>query len=302
MKNKKTLGNIMLILAAMIWGTAFAWQRVGMESIEPITFIAARMALSAVLVGLIAVIFDKKEKRSSTRTASEQKEINRQSVIGGICCGLFLTFASMFQQFGVVYTTAGKAGFITAMYMLIVPVISFVLFKKKNSLRVWLAVLIGIAGMYLLCVTESFSLTRGDALVLVCAFLFSGHILCCDYFVGKGNPIKISAIQFVTATVISTVFAFIFETPTVDKIISAAVPVLYCGIMSGGVGYTLQIIAQGFTDPTIASLLMSLESVFAVIGGVIILGEKMTLQETLGCVVMFAAIILVQLPTKKASS
>lgn len=299
MKNKKTLGNILLILAAMIWGMAFAWQRVGMESIEPITFIAARMALSAVLVGLIAVIFDKKERHSNRHSAQEQKEINRNSIMGGIFCGLFLTFSSIFQQFGLVYTTAGKAGFITAMYMLFVPIISFVLFKKRNPLRVWLAVIIGIVGMYLLCVTESFALTKGDALVLVCAFLFSGHILCCDYFVKKGNPIKISAVQFVTATVISTIFAFIFETPTVDKIISAAVPILYCGIMSGGVGYTLQIIAQGFTNPTIASLLMSLESVFAVVGGALILNEKMTLQETLGCVIMFAAIILVQLPAKK---
>lgn len=299
MKNKKTLGNILLILAAMIWGMAFAWQRVGMESIEPITFIAARMALSAVLVGLIAVIFDKKERHSNRHSVQEQKEINRNSIMGGIFCGLFLTFSSIFQQFGLVYTTAGKAGFITAMYMLFVPIISFVLFKKRNPLRVWLAVIIGIVGMYLLCVTESFALTKGDALVLVCAFLFSGHILCCDYFVKKGNPIKISAVQFVTATVISTIFAFIFETPTIDKIISAAVPILYCGIMSGGVGYTLQIIAQGFTNPTIASLLMSLESVFAVVGGALILNEKMTLQETLGCVIMFAAIILVQLPAKK---
>lgn len=302
MKNKKTLGNILLILAAMIWGMAFAWQRVGMESIEPITFIAARMALSALLVGLVAIIFGKKEKRTAARSAAEQKEYTKQSILGGICCGLFLTFSSIFQQFGLVYTSAGKAGFVTAMYMLFVPIISFIIFKKKNALSVWLAVALGLAGMYLLCVTESFSLTKGDALVLVCAVLFSGHILCCDYFVSKGNPVTISAIQFVVATVICTVFAFILEEPTLDKIVSAAVPILYCGIMSGGVGYTLQIIAQGFTDPTVASLLMSLESVFAVVGGAVILGETMSLREVLGCVIMFAAIILVQLPTKKASS
>ena len=302
MKNKKTLGNILLILAAMIWGMAFAWQRVGMESIEPITFIAARMALSALLVGLVAIIFGKKEKRAAARSAAEQKEYTKQSILGGICCGFFLTFSSIFQQFGLVYTSAGKAGFVTAMYMLFVPVISFIIFKKRNSLSVWLAVALGLAGMYLLCVTESFSLTKGDALVLVCAVLFSGHILCCDYFVSRGNPVTISAIQFVVATVICTVFAFVLEEPTLDKIVSAAVPILYCGIMSGGVGYTLQIIAQGFTDPTVASLLMSLESVFAVVGGAVILGETMSLREVLGCVIMFAAIILVQLPAKKASS
>lgn len=132
MKNNKTLGNLLLIITAMIWGTAFAWQRVGMESIEPITFTAARMALAAVFVGIIAIIFDKKDKRNITRTQAEQKEYNKYSIIGGICCGLFLTFASLFQQIGVVYTTAGKAGFITAMYMLIVPIISFVLFKKNT--------------------------------------------------------------------------------------------------------------------------------------------------------------------------
>ncbi len=299
MKNNKTLGNLLLIITAMIWGTAFAWQRVGMESIEPITFTAARMALAAVFVGIIAIIFDKKDKRNITRTQAEQKEYNKYSIIGGICCGLFLTFASLFQQIGVVYTTAGKAGFITAMYMLIVPIISFVLFKKKYPLFVWFAVLIGVLGMYLLCVSETFTLTKGDALILVCAFLFSGHILCCDYFVQKGSSIKISAMQFLTTAVISAILAFIFETPSVDKVISATVPILYCGIISGGIGYTLQIVAQKFTDPTVASLLMSLESVFAVIGGAFILNEKMILRESIGCIIMFAAIILVQLPHKK---
>ena len=223
----------------------------------------------------------------------------KNTVVGGVCCGVFLTAGSLFQQVGVVYTSAGKAGFITAMYMLIVPVINFVFFKRKNSLRVWLAVLIGVVGMYILCVREGFSLTMGDTLVFICAFMFSGHILCCDYFVSKGDAIMISAIQFAVSSVISTVIAFIFEDPTWAKISSAAIPILYCGLISGGVGYTLQIVAQKFTDPTIASLLMSLESVFAVIAGALLLHERMNLQELVGCVVMFAAIILVQLPEKK---
>lgn len=294
--NKRMLGNALLMLTAMIWGTAFVFQRVGMESIEPITFNAARMALAAVAVGLVSASPAASEKgRLASYSLQELSSYRRNTVIGGICCGTFLAAASIFQQMGVVYTTAGKAGFITAMYMLLVPVINFVFFGRRNSWIVWLAVLLGVIGMYLLCMTGSFSLNRGDTLVCICAVLFSGHILCCDHFVKLGNPIRISAIQFATCTVISSAAALILEQPTRDKIVSAAIPILYCGIVSSGIGYTLQIIAQKFTDPTIASLLMSLESVFAVIAGAILLGERMSLREFLGCVIMFAAIVLVQL-------
>lgn len=295
-ENRKMLGNALLILTAMIWGTAFVFQRVGMESIEPITFNASRMALAAVAVGAVSALPSQARKRKlDAMSAAEREAYRRNTIIGGICCGSFLAAASIFQQMGIVYTTAGKAGFITAMYMLLVPVIGFVLLGKRNSWIVWLAVLMGVAGMYLLCMDGSFRLTRGDTLICICAVLFSGHILCCDHFVKLGNPIRISAIQFATCTVISSVAALILEAPTVDKIVSAAIPILYCGIISGGLGYTLQIIAQKFTDPAIASLLMSLESVFAVIAGALILGERMSTRELWGCVIMFAAIILVQI-------
>ena len=294
--NKRMLGNALLILTAMIWGTAFVFQRVGMESIEPITFNAARMALAAVAVGAVSAMPIASEKeRLASYSAQQCARYQRDTIVGGICCGAFLAAASIFQQMGVVYTTAGKAGFITAMYMLLVPVINFVFFKKRNSWIVWLAVLLGVAGMYLLCMTEGFSLGRGDTLVCICAVLFSGHILCCDHFVKLGNPIRISAIQFASCTVISAAAALILEQPSRDKIVSAAIPILYCGIVSGGIGYTLQIIAQKFTDPTVASLLMSLESVFAVIAGALLLGERMTSRELLGCAIMFAAIVLVQI-------
>lgn len=322
MKDRKMLGNALLILTAMIWGTAFVFQRTGMESIEPITFNAARMALAAVAVGAVSVVTAPAEKKRfageriigpgerisgsngkvtgpgerNTGTGEEQRRAyHRNTLIGGIACGAFLAAASIFQQMGIVYTTAGKAGFITAMYMLLVPVIGTVFFHKRNSWIVWLAVLIGVAGMYLLCMTEGFRLTRGDTLVCTCALLFSGHILCCDHFVQLGDPIRISAIQFASCTVISAIAAVILEQPTWGKIVSAAIPILYCGLISGGLGYTLQIIAQKFTDPTIASLLMSLESVFAVIAGALLLGERMSSRELLGCVVMFAAIALVQI-------
>ena len=303
MRDRKILGNALLILTAMIWGTAFVFQRTGMESIEPITFNAARMALAAVAVGAVSVAATAAEKKRLagagpvvTGPGEEQRRAyNRNTVIGGILCGTFLAAASIFQQMGIVYTTAGKAGFITAMYMLLVPVIGTVFLHKRNSWIVWLAVLIGVAGMYLLCMTEGFRLTRGDTLVCICALLFSGHILCCDHFVQLGDPIRISAIQFAACTVLSAIAAVILEQPTWDKIVSAAIPILYCGLISGGLGYTLQIIAQKFTDPTIASLLMSLESVFAVIAGALLLGERMSVRELMGCVVMFAAIVLVQI-------
>ena len=307
------LGNLLLLLTAMIWGTAFVFQRVGMDSIEPITFNAARMALAAVMVGALA--FGLRQRHSKgvprqsdagasapgtevnvTRQAEESDLPWSHTWKGGICCGLFLTAGSVFQQMGVVYTTAGKAGFITAMYMLLVPILNFLLFKKKNSWLVWLAVFLGVGGMYLLCVKEDFTLTRGDILVCICALMFSGHILCCDYFVKLASAVELAAIQFATAAVVSAVIAAFTENPDRAGIVAAAVPILYCGVVSGGIGYTLQIVAQKFTDPTIASLLMSLESVFAVIAGSVLLGEQMSSRELLGCAVMFAATVLVQIP------
>ena len=297
MKNRKLIGNIMLILAALIWGVAFVSQRAGMELIEPLTFNATRLMLAAVAVGAVALISRAKNRRLLLSLSPAERKTRRlHTLLGGVLCGVFLTGATTLQQMGLVYTSAGKAGFITALYMLLVPIAGFLLFKKKNSPVVWGAVLIGLVGMYLLCVNEGFSLSYGDFLVLLCAFMFCGHILCCDYFVRQGDPIGMSAIQFVTAALITSVIALIAETPSWEKIVSAAVPILYCGLLSGGVGYTLQIVAQKMTDPTIASLIMSLESVFAVLAGALILQERMSTRELIGCVVLFIAIVLVQIP------
>jgi len=303
MKNRKMLGNGLLLLTAMIWGTAFAFQRAGMDKIEPITFNAARMALAAVAVGIVA-LFTRKWGAGSfvgTRTAEERKRFRKDTVVGGICCGIFLSLGSIFQQMGLVYTTAGKAGFITAMYILLVPVFGFIIFRRKNTWLVRAAVLLGIVGMYLLCISGDFRLSRGDALVSACALFYTGHILSCDHFGKRGDPIVISTIQFVTATVISAVMAFITEEPSVEKMASALVPILYCGIVSGGIGFTLQIVAQRITEPTTASLLMSMEAVFAVIAGVVLLHERMSGREISGCIIMFAAIVLVQIPVKGKS-
>ncbi len=298
---QRSLGNLLLLLTAIIWGMAFAFQRAGMDYIGPLTFTAVRMACAAVVVGAVAIAATLRKRRTQPLPPETVKAIRRREVTGGICCGCFLTAANTVQQTGLLYTTAGKAGFITALYILLVPLVSFLFFRKKIHRRIWLAVALGILGLYLLCVNESLRLTRGDALMCLSALLFCGHILCCDHFAPRGNPVRISAIQFLTVTVLSGVLALFLEKPTWAGILTAAVPILYCGVVSAGIGYTLQMTAQKVTDPSIASLLMSLESVFAVLGGALILHERMTGRELLGCAVMFAAILLAQVPLPELS-
>ena len=207
MKNKKMLGNLLLLITAIIWGTAFVAQRVGMESIEPVTFTSSRMWLAALTAATASLFLGRRKPESA------EPGTRRETLIGGICCGLFLAAASLFQQAGIVTTTAGKAGFITALYILLVPVLNFVLFRRKAGGAVWLAIAVGVFGMYLLCMTEGFRLTRGDTLVSCCALVFSGHILCCDHFSRRGDPVRISAIQFVVVALVSGVIALIVENP-----------------------------------------------------------------------------------------
>ena len=292
MKQNKLLGNILLFVAAVIWGTAFVFQRSGMEDIGPIAFNAARTTLSAIVVAPIAFWRIKKTQLP----VGERTAFLRNTVLGGICCGICLTLASTMQQAGMVYASAGKGGFISAMYMLPIPFLNLLLFRKRVQWSVWVAVGMAVFGMYLLCLTEGFTLERGDSLLCISALLFSFHILCCDYFAPKGEPVAIASIQFATVAVISWPISFLVEHPSVSGLLAAGVPILYCGLMSGGVGYTFQLIAQRHTDPTPASLLMSLESVFAVLAGALLLHEKMSSRELLGCAVIFASVILVQLP------
>ena len=292
MKNSKLLGNILLLITTAIWGTAFAFQRMGMDSIEPATFSAVRMLLAAVAVTPLVFLGKGKD-------ISDKRAYRKNTIVGGILCGLCLGSATIFQQVGIVQTSAGKAGFITAMYMLLVPVINLILFRKKSPAVVWIAVLIGILGMYLLCINEEFSLSRGDALVSVCALIFSFHIICTDHFVQNANPIGMSVIQLYVTALLSAAVAAFTESPSISDVKAAIIPILYCGLGSGAIGYTLQIVAQKFTEPAVASLLMSLEAVFAVLGGALILGERMTGREAIGCLVMFIAVILAQIPSRK---
>lgn len=296
--NRKLLGNFFLFLTAMIWGLAFVAQREGATRIEPAVFTASRMALATMTVGVV-LLFSKGMKKTDAFVKSNvAADSKNENLRGGVTCGVFLAAACLLQQMGLRSTTAGKAGFITAMYILFVPIIHTIVFHKKNLPSVWLAVMLGVIGMYLLCMTDGFRLTQGDTLVLLCALLYSGHILCCDYFARRGDPLRIAGIQFLTCAVLCGILAAFTEHPQPEMFHSAVSEILYCGILSGGVGYTLQMVAQGFTDPSVASLLMSLESVFAAIFGVLLLGERMQPREFLGCFVLFVAIILVQLPEK----
>lgn len=298
--NKKLKGNLMLLLTALIWGSAFVAQRAGMDYIEPFTFNGIRSLIGGIV--LIPVIFllsrtglgdggSPEEQEASP----EEKRVRRKTLLtGGVCCGIVLFLASSLQQIGVAYTTAGKAGFITALYVVMVPILGLFIGKKINPI-VWLCVVLSVIGLYLLCMTDGFSLSKGDLLVLLCAVAFALHILVIDHFSPKTDGVKLSCIQFLVCGIVSIVPMFAVETPMLSRILDCAVPILYAGVLSCGVAYTLQIVAQKDTNPTIAAMLLSLESVFAVITGAIILHEHISVRELSGCAIMFAAIIIAQL-------
>jgi len=284
--NKKLVSSLMLLTAAFIWGTAFVAQSIGMENVGPWTFHFSRYLVAAIVLLPISILTDKKGSYTAT---------GKDYLKGGMCCGLVLGCASITQQLGMQYTTAGKAGFITTLYVILVPILRFLTGKKIRK-RVWACALTGIAGLYLISVKEGFTIGRGDTLVMVCALIFALHILVVDHFTEKKiNIVKLSNIQSVFACLIGLTGMLIFETPTIADIRAAAFPIFYAGALSGGIAYTLQAMGQKNTDPTVASLLMSLESVFSVLAGWIILSEVMTLKEISGCILVFIAVIAAQL-------
>lgn len=298
MKNLPPKNLFILFLTALIWGTAFVAQSVGMDHIGPFTFNAVRSYVGGVALIPVILFFN---SRKTTEQRQAEKANRNTLIIGGICCGIALGVASLFQQVGIQYTTVGKAGFITALYIVIVPILG-IFFHKKVGLKIWVSVVVAIVGLYLLCMTGSFTLQWGDFLILICALCFSGHILVIDHFSPKVDGVQMSCIQFFTAAVLSTVaMLFVEGVPNVQDILLSWIPVLYTGVLSSGVAYTLQIIGQKGVNPTIASLVLSLESVIAVLAGWVILGQSMSGREVLGCVLMFGAIILAQLPDKKES-
>ncbi len=296
MKNKAMLGNILLIITALIWGCAFVAQSVGMEYVEPITFNGIRCIIGGIVLIIANSAFDSVKKKNGTYRKPEKEE-KRELIKGGIICGIIIFFASTIQQIGISQTTVGKAGFISVLYILIVPFLGL-LMKQKLPKMIWPCCAIAIAGLYLLCMNESFSISKGDFTVLISAVAYAIHILVIGHFAPKVDCVKLSCLQFLVCGAISVAVMFIFEEPDIESILAAWLPILYAGALSGGAGYTLQTIAQKWTKPSVASLLMSLESVFAVLAGALILHQIPTMRETAGCILMFASIILIQLPEK----
>lgn len=300
-KEIKKLRGSLLLLTAMIWGAAFVAQNVGMEHVGPFTFLCSRSLLGGAVLLPVIWFSDRKRKTNSEGHAGS----GRYLLLAGACCGGALFLGSILQQIGMQdpATTSGKAGFLTAMYMVLVPIAGLFM-GKRPGLRAWGAVVLALGGMYLLCLYQNgFSgLGWGDLMEMACAVGFTVHILVIDHFSGKVDGVKMSCIQFFVCGILAFVGMLLFEAPTLQSLLGAALPIAYAGILSSGVGYTLQILAQRDTDPTVASLLMSLESVFSLIFGWVLLGEGMNRVELLGCGLMFAAILWVQLPDRKIKS
>ena len=297
----KTKNTFLLLLTAFIWGIAFVAQSVGMDYVGPLTFNASRFIIGAIFLIPCIAFLDKlkeKENQAACKNIPAAPQNKKVLITGGICCGIAIAAASTLQQYGIAYTTVGKAGFITALYIVIVPILGIFL-KRKPRLIIWFSVLLALVGLYFLCMTDRLSFSKGDTLVLLCAFVFSLHIMIIDHFSPMVDGVRMSCIQFAVAGVLCGIPALIFEHPTFSSLIAAWAPILYACILSCGVAYTLQIVAQKNYDPTVASLLLSLESVFSVLAGWVILHQALSPREIFGCVLVFIAIILVQLPAPK---
>ena len=319
MKRTQLKNSLLLLLTATIWGFAFVAQSVGMDYVKPFTFNGVRSAIGALFLIPCIFLFQNRsgqsEASSSTTTSAnpleqaDQVATNFSSsdrktlIISGICCGIILAAASSLQQIGISYTSVGKAGFLTAIYIVLVPILGLFL-KKRCSPLVWVSVALALGGLYLLSVPDGFgSIGKGDLLLIAGSFLFAVHILVIDYFSPRCNGVALSCIQFFVCAVCCLIPAFFFEQPSLSSILAAWAPILYAGILSCGVGYTLQIIGQKGMNPTVASLILSLESSISVLAGWLILGQTLSVRELAGCGIVFLAIVLAQLPwppTKKS--
>ncbi len=291
MRSGKAKGNLMLLVTALIWGTAFAAQSGAMDHIRPFTFTALRSFLGGLVLLPVIALF-RREPVKSRKTL----------FTGGALCGLCLFIASAFQQVGIVYSTTAKAGFITALYVVFVPLIRLALGKRPSPI-VWPAVGISVIGFYLLCVGGgALSLQKGDLLLLLCAVCFSIHILVIDRFSPRTDGVKMACIQFFVCGALSLICTLFFETPDMKSIAAAWLPVAYAGVLSSGIAYTMQIVGQKYTDPVTASLICSLEAVFAALAGYLcwrlgwIGNGNITPREIFGCLLVFIAVILVQIP------
>lgn len=289
-------GMFMLTLCAFIWGTAFIAQSVGGDYAEPLTFNCARSVLAAIFLLGCCLLFDKMAGKTFSLLGSDDPVYKDRLIKGGITCGLFLSLACFFQQLGIMYTTVGKSGFITALYIVLVPVLSYVFYRRAISRLQAVSVGVAAIGMYFICINEGFSISKGDFYTLICAFCFAAQIISVENIVKNLDGVRLSLIQFTTCAVVNGVLMFIFETPSLTSVLQGWAPIAYAGIMSSGIAYTLQIIGQKHVSSVIACMVMSLESAFALLSGWIILGQAMSLREIFGCCLVFAAILLAQVP------
>ncbi len=302
MKKHKILSNIALLTAALVWGFAFVSQEQAAKYVDTFTVNALR-SFVAVIALIPLILFTSKK---SGRPVFEKTKADRKLLVkAGVLCGTFLCISSNIQQFGIsLYpedaAISARSGFITALYVIFVPILGL-FFKKKVGLNVWLSVFVAILGLYLLCGSSGITgIYLGDIIVLCCAVSFSFQILCIDHFIDRVDGVKLATIQFFTCGVLSLILMLIFEKPPIEDILSASKYILYLGIMSSGVGYTLQIIGQKYSEnPTVASIIMSLESVFAALGGWLIMKKALSPLEILGCAIVFLAIVLAQVEFKK---
>ena len=295
---KSLKNSLMLFLTALIWGVAFVAQSVSAEYIGAFTFNGIRCFLGGLVLLPFIMFTDKKRAQTNDKTDNiDYSWKNKKLLTGGILCGIILCIASNLQQIGITYTTVGKAGFITALYVVLVPIAGIFL-HKKTSILTWISVALSVIGLYLLCIKEDISIQKGDFYVLLCAIVFTLHIIVIDYFVNFVDGVKMSCIQFFVCSVLSFIVMLFTETPDMNNIFSASVSILYAGILSCGVAYTLQIVGQKGINPTVASLILCLESVISALAGWLILGQKLSARELTGCALMFTAIILSQIPVE----
>ncbi len=301
--NSTAVSRLFILTSALIWGSSFIAQILGMEFVGPITFISVRYIIGTASVLFMALLLD--YRKNHRGRLNRQKENTSKEWLaampGGVCCGIFLFSATCLQQSGLQHTPAGKAAFLTAMYIVIVPILELFM-GKRFGLKTWGAILTSSVGIYLLSISDSFSIEYGDALVLAATLFWALHIICSDKFSKKHDPLKLSTCQFAFTAAASTIAMLIFESPTIPAIISTLVPAAYAGIMCTGVAYTLQMSGQRHLSPVEVSLILSTESLFALAGGMIVLGESLTLREILGCVILFAAVTAAQIPDKRSAA
>jgi drug/metabolite transporter (DMT)-like permease len=291
-KNQAIKADILMLIAAAIWGFAFVAQRQGMETMGPFLFNTARFIIGVAVLSPLVWYFSKKKKSSNKVEVSTKKLI-----FAGTIAGLFLFAASSFQQVGLQYTTAGKAGFITGLYIFFVPLIGLFLGQKTGS-GTWLGAIIALIGLYLLSINEDFSIAEGDLLQLVCAVFFAAHVLVIGYLAKRMDPLKLSLVQYCVSGVLSLFIAIAIEVITWDMIVDTAIPLLYAGVMSIGVGYTLQVVAQQHAKSSHAAIILGLEGAFAVLGGWLLLDEYLSTRGLIGCGLMLTGMFLSQLLPK----